>query len=151
MGRTRTNEVAAKPEAEVLTAEEKAAMKALVKERRRSATREEGEKALLEAVAAMAPPSRKMAEALHRTITANAPGLAPKTWYGMPAYADAEGKTVLFFRAAEKFKERYMTLGFNQEAKLDEGRMWPVVYALTAFGAEEEERVAALVRQATGT
>ena len=96
----------------------------------------------------MPEPGRAMAERLHAIIKAAAPSLSPKTWYGMPAYAGREGKVVCFFRGAEKFKERYMTLGFNQEAKLDAGGMWPIAFALTQLTPEEEERIAELVAKA---
>ena len=92
---------------------------------------------------------RTMGKRLHAVIKASAPDLAPKTWYGMPAYAK-DGKVVCFFRGAEKFKERYMTLGFNQEANLDDGNMWPIVFALTELTAAEEAKIAALVKKALG-
>jgi hypothetical protein len=107
----------------------------------------DGESALLAAIAAMPEPYRAMGERLHVIIKANAPALSPKTWYGMPAYAK-DGKVVCFFRGGEKFKERYMTLGFNQEANLDEGRLWPIAYALTELTAVEEARIGALVNKA---
>ncbi len=132
--------------------EEKSAMKARIKEMkaeaRLSANRAEGEQALLAAIAAMPEPGREMSKRLHAIITANAPALAPKTWYGMPAYANADGKVVLFFRGAEKFKERYMTFGFNQEARLDKGTFWPIAYALTELNAAVESEIAALVKKA---
>jgi len=96
----------------------------------------------------MPDPGRSRAERLHAVIKAAAPSLSPKTWYGMPAYANQDGKVVCFFRGAEKFKERYMTLGFNQEAKLDEGAMWPIAFALTGLTAAEEARIAELVKKA---
>jgi hypothetical protein len=107
----------------------------------------DGESAVLVAIAAMAGPSRVMGERLHAIIKASAPALSPKLWYGMPAYAK-DGKVVCFFRGAEKFKERYMTLGFSQEANLDEGHMWPTAFALTELTAAEEARVGALVKKA---
>jgi len=132
--------------------EEKAAMKARVKElkaeAKATATRAEGERDLLSAVAAMADADRAMGERLHAIISETAPALFPKTWYGMPAYANKDGKVVCFFRDSGKFKERYLTFGFNQEAKLDEGSMWPIAFALTELTAADEKRVAELVRKA---
>ena len=109
----------------------------------------DGESTVLAAIAAMQEPSRSMGERLHDIITKNAPELTPRTWYGMPAYA-RDGKIICFFRGEEKFKERYMTLGFNQDAKLDEGHMWPIAFALTELTADEEERIGALVKKAAG-
>ena len=131
-----------------LTAEEKAAMRATVKERKAQATREDGERAVREALAAMDGPDRAMGERLHALITENAPELAPKTWYGMPAYANRDGKIVCFFRCARKFNERYATFGFNDVANLDAGAMWPIAYALTELTANDEQKIAALVKQA---
>lgn len=91
---------------------------------------------------------KEIAERLHAIITTAAPNLIPKTWYGMPAYANEAGKVVLFFRGAEKFKERYMTLGFTQEANLDDGNLWPVAYALTSLARAEEKRIRELVKKA---
>jgi uncharacterized protein YdhG (YjbR/CyaY superfamily) len=110
--------------------------------------KEDGESAVLAAIAAMQNPSRAIGERLHTIIKANAPTLSPKLWYGMPAYANKDGTVVCFFRGMEKFKERYMTLGFNQEAKLDEGHMWPIAFALTALTATEEAKIAAIVKKA---
>jgi uncharacterized protein YdhG (YjbR/CyaY superfamily) len=103
------------------------------------------ESAVLATIAAM--PDRATGERLHALITATAPALTPKLWYGMPAYAK-DGKVICFFRSAQKFKERYMTLGFNQEAHFDEGHMWPIAFALTALTPAEEARIAALVKKA---
>lgn len=114
-----------------------------------TANKADGEGAVLAAIAAMPEPYRAIGQRLHHIIRSNAPALTPRVWYGMPAYA-RDGKTVCFFRGADKFRERYMTLGFNDNAKLDEGRMWPVAYALTGLTAAEEARVAALVRKAVG-
>jgi hypothetical protein len=114
------------------------------KARRVNAT---GEAATLAKIAEMPEPFRTMGERLHAIITRSAPGLRPTTWYGMPAY-EKDGKVVCFFRGGDKFKERYMTLGFNQEANLDEGHLWPVAFALTEVTAADEERIAALVRRA---
>lgn len=105
------------------------------------------ERAVLEAIAAMPEPDRAIGERLHALILASAPSLSPKTWYGMPAYAK-DGKVICFFRGREKFKERYMTFGFNQEAHLDEGRLWPIAFALTELTAEEEAKIKELVKRA---
>jgi hypothetical protein len=107
----------------------------------------DGESGVLAAIAAMQEPYRTMGERLHAIIKASAPALSPRLWYGMPAYAK-DGKVICFFRSGEKFKERYMTLGFNQEANLDEGSMWPVAFALTELTAPEEARIGALVKKA---
>ncbi len=109
------------------TAEEKAAMRARAKELKAAA---EGEEAVLSALAAMSPDDRALGERIHAIVKKNAPDLTPKTWYGMPAYANKDGKVVVFFRNAEKFKERYAMLGFNDTANLDDGSMWPVAFAL---------------------
>jgi len=105
------------------------------------------ESAVLAAIAAMPEPYRAMGERLHAIIKANAPVLSPRLWYGMPAYAK-DGKVVCFFRGGDKFKERYMTLGFNDVANLDEGHMWPIAFALTELTAAEEARIGALVKKA---
>ncbi len=108
----------------------------------------DGLQQVLDAIEKMNPEDRVLAERVHVTVTENAPDLAPKTWYGMPAYADADGKVVLFFKNAGKFNERYSTLGFEGAARLDEGDMWPTVYALARWTPEVAESVAALVRRA---
>jgi uncharacterized protein YdhG (YjbR/CyaY superfamily) len=131
---------------EGFTAEEKAAMKARARELKE---RTDGESAVRASIAAMSPQDRAIAERLHELITAAAPDLSPKTWYGMPAYAQ-EGKVVCFFRNAGKFKERYAMFGFNDSAKLDEGSMWPVAFALTKLTAADEARIRALVKRAVG-
>jgi hypothetical protein len=113
-----------------------------------SADKADGESAVLALIAAMPGPYRAMGERLHAIIKASAPVLSPKVWYGMPAYANKDGKVVCFFRGAEKFKERYMTLGFNDEANLDEGHMWPIAFALKELTAAEEARIGALVKKA---
>lgn len=114
----------------------------------KSATKKaEGERAVLDAIAAMPEPHRAMAERLHAIIKASAPALTPRLWYGMPAYAK-DGKVVCFFRGSQKFKERYMTLGFNDVANLDDGRLWPIAFALTELTAAEEARIGALVEKA---
>lgn len=115
--------------------------------RRPRAKKGDGAADVADAIAEMSEHDRAIAERLHALILASAPELIPRLWYGMPAYAK-DGKVVLFFRGAEKFKERYMTLGFNQPAKLDDGHMWPVAFALTELTAPDEERIADLVRQA---
>ena len=111
------------------------------------ADKADGESAVLALIAAMPEPSHTIGERLHAIIKASAPALSPKAWYGMPGYAK-NGKVICFFRGAEKFKERYMTLGFNQEANLDEGHMWPIAFALTELTATEEARIGALVKKA---
>lgn len=115
-----------------------------------SSKKAEGEAALLAAIAGMPEPWRAMGERIHPIIKASAPGLSPRTWYGMPAYADQDGNVILFFRGGEKFKERYMTLGFNNSAKLDDGAMWPVAYALTELTQTDEAKIADLVKKAAG-
>jgi uncharacterized protein YdhG (YjbR/CyaY superfamily) len=133
------------------TKEEQAAMKARAKELKAEARanlkREEGEKDLLEKIGEMTEPDRSMAERIHAIVSANAPELWPKTWYGMPAYA-RDGKVVCFFQSAEKFNARYATLGFNDTATLDEGNMWPTAFALAELTAAEEERIVAMVKKA---
>jgi uncharacterized protein YdhG (YjbR/CyaY superfamily) len=134
------------------TDEEKAAMKERAKElkaeARTSKNKAEGENAALAAIAAMPEPDRSMAARLHEIIKANAPALSPKTWYGMPAYADKDGNVICFFQNASKFNARYATLGFNDKANLDEGAMWPTSFALKELNAAEEARIAALVKKA---
>jgi uncharacterized protein YdhG (YjbR/CyaY superfamily) len=129
------------------SAEERAAMKERAKELKAEARKADMEQAVLEKIAEMPEADRVMAERLHAIIQANAPDLSPKTWYGMPAYA-REGKIVCYFTSAAKFDSRYATLGFNEDANLDEGNMWPTSFALKELTAAEEERIAALVRKA---
>jgi uncharacterized protein YdhG (YjbR/CyaY superfamily) len=133
------------------TAEEKAAMKErareLKAEERASKDRAAGESDLLAKIAEMPEPERSMATRLHEIITSSAPDLMPKTWYGMPAYA-RDGKVVCFFQSAQKFNSRYATLGFSDEANLDEGAMWPTSFALLELTPAEEARIAALVKKA---
>jgi hypothetical protein len=112
------------------------------------ADKADGESAVLATIAVMPGPNRAMGERLHAIIKASAPALSPKLWYGMPAYANKDGKVVCFFRSAQKFKERYMTLGFNDVANLDEGHMWPIAFALKELTAAEEARIGALVKKA---
>jgi len=135
------------------TADEKAAMKAraqeLKAEARAGKDRAEGEKAVLAAITAMkAPSDRSMGKRIHEIVTAAAPSLMPKTWYGMPAYADADGKVICFFQAASKFGVRYATFGFQPDAKLDEGNMWAASFALIKLTASEEAKIIALVKKA---
>jgi uncharacterized protein YdhG (YjbR/CyaY superfamily) len=129
------------------TDEERAAMKQRAKELKAEAEKADGEAAALAAIAALPEPDRSMAERVHAIITASAPVLAPKTWYGMPAYA-TDGKIVCFFQPANKFKTRYATLGFNDSAHLDDGGLWPVAYALKELTDSAEAKIAALVKQA---
>jgi uncharacterized protein YdhG (YjbR/CyaY superfamily) len=135
------------------TAEERAAVRARAQELKAEARRgpragkADGERDLLAAIAAMPEADRTLATRLHALITASAPALSPKTWYGMPAYA-REGKVVCFFQSAEKFKSRYATLGFNDAANLDEGPMWPTSFALKELTAADEAKIVALVKKA---
>ena len=129
------------------TAEEKAAMKERVRELKAAASRADGEAEVLAKIAEMPESDRAMAERVHAIVTANAPDLSPRTWYGMPAYG-RDGNVVLFFRSAQKFKTRYATLGFSDRANLDEGDMWPTDFALKRVTAADEERIATLVRRA---
>ena len=128
------------------TAEEKAAMRARAKELKAT---EDGETAVQEALAKMTPKDRALGKRIHRIVKASAPDLTPKTWYGMPAYANKDGKVVVFFRDAAKFKERYAMLGFQDNAGLDDGSMWPVAYALTTkLTKADEAKITKLVKQA---
>jgi uncharacterized protein YdhG (YjbR/CyaY superfamily) len=127
------------------TAEEKAAMRARAKEMKSAA---DGESAVREALATMTQSDRAIGERLHSIVKENAPGLSPRTWYGMPAYANKQGKVVCFFRNAAKFKERYAMIGFNDSANLDDGSMWPVAYALTELTKTDEAKIAKLVERA---
>ena len=130
------------------TDEEKAAMRERARETRAAAT--DGENAVLAKIHAMTGSDRVIGERLHAIIKANAPALSPKTWYGMPAYANKEGKMVCFFQDARKFRTRYAVLGFGDKANLDEGHMWPVYFAVTELTAAEEARIVALLTRATG-
>jgi len=133
------------------TDEERAAMRARAKELRAGSRGAEtnGEGAVLAAIAKMPEPYRSMGKGLHAIVRASAPSLAPRTWYGMPAYSQ-DGEVVCFFRGGDKFKERYMTLGFNDVARLDDGHLWPVAYALTELTSAEKARIAELVKRAVG-
>jgi uncharacterized protein YdhG (YjbR/CyaY superfamily) len=129
--------------------EERAAMKERAKEMKARAGKAEAEQEVLAKIAEMQASDRVMAERIHALMKANAPTLSSKTWYGMPAYA-REGELICWFTPAEKFKARYATLGFSDEAKLDDGHMWPVVFAFTQLTAVEEEKIVALVKKALG-
>ncbi|MCU1575776.1 MAG: hypothetical protein JWP70_480 [Leifsonia sp.] len=140
---------------EGFTDEERAAIKERANELKATARRgpraekADGESDVLAKIAEMPESDRAMAERLHAVITASAPALAPKLWYGMPAYAK-DGKVICFFQSAQKFKTRYATLGFNDSANLDEGAMWPTAFALTKLTAGDEARISALVKKAVG-
>ncbi len=128
-----------------ISQEEKSALRARIKELK--AGEVDGETAVMEKIAEMQEPDRSMALRLHAIIKASAPNLSPKLWYGMPAYAK-DGKVICFFQTAQKFKTRYATLGFNDGAKLDEGALWPVAYAMKALTAAEEAKIIALLKKA---
>jgi uncharacterized protein YdhG (YjbR/CyaY superfamily) len=134
------------------TADERAAMKARAAELRaegkKGAKKADGLQAVLDSIAEMAPEDRALAERVHVTVTAAAPELSPKTWYGMPAYANADGKVVVFFQNSGKFSYRYSTLGFQDAANLDDGDLWPVAYAIQKWSAAVEKKVAELVKAA---
>ncbi len=135
---------------EGFTAEERAAMRERAKEQKAEAQKADGERAVLAKIAEMPETDRAMAERLHEIVKASAPSLSPKTWYGMPAYANKDGKVVCFFQSAEKFDARYATFGFSDVANLDEGAMWPTSFALKELTAAEEARIGALVKRAVG-
>jgi uncharacterized protein YdhG (YjbR/CyaY superfamily) len=134
------------------SAEERAAMKERANELRaegkKGAKKADGLQAVLDAIAEMTPEDRALAERVHVTVTENAPDLAPKTWYGMPAYANEDGKVVVFFQNSGKFKYRYSTLGFQEDASLDDGDIWPVSYALMTWSPAVEKTVIKLVKKA---
>jgi uncharacterized protein YdhG (YjbR/CyaY superfamily) len=132
---------------ESFTAEEREAMKERAREAKAATSKAEGLNDLLAKIAEMPEPDRSMAEQVHAIVMASAPDLAPKTWYGMPAYAK-DGKLICFFQAASKFKVRYATFGFQPDAKVDDGSMWPVAYALTELTSADEARIGALVKKA---
>jgi uncharacterized protein YdhG (YjbR/CyaY superfamily) len=142
----------AKTESDGFTAEERAAMKERAAELRaagkKGAKKADGLQAAMDSIAKMAPGDRALAERVHVTVTATAPELSPKTWYGMPAYANTEDKVVVFFQDSGKFNYRYCTLGFQESANLDDGAIWPVAYALTAWSSAVEKQVAELVKAA---
>ena len=149
--RSATSSTAASETSKGFTGEERAAMKERAKElkaeARRGADRAAGERDVLTKIAEMHGSDRAMAERLHAIVTASAPELSPKTWYGMPAYA-RDGKVVCFFTPAEKFNSRYATFGFNDTANLDDGAMWPTSFALTKLTAAEEKKIGALLKKA---
>jgi uncharacterized protein YdhG (YjbR/CyaY superfamily) len=129
------------------TDEERAAMKDRLQELKAEAKKADAEEAVLAKIAEMPEPDRTMGERIHAVIKANAPALSPKLWYGMPAYAK-DGKVVCFFQAAQKFNSRYATFGFNEDANLDEGAMWPTAFALKELTAAEEATIGELVQRA---
>src|SRR5215210_3531530 len=133
------------------TAEERAAMKERAKEQKAEAQKADGERAVLAKIAEMQGPDRAMAERLHTIIKASAPALSPKTWYGMPAYADKDGKVVCHFQSAQKFNTRYATFSFSDKANLDEVFMWPTSFALKELTAAEEAKISALVKRAVSS
>ena len=130
------------------TAEERAAMKERAQELKAAASKEEGGKAVLAKIAEMPKADRVLGERFHAIVTTNAPDLAPRTWYGMPAYADKDGKIVCFFKSADKFKSRYATIGFEESAHLDDGTMWQTSFAVTQLTPADEKKIAALVKKA---
>jgi uncharacterized protein YdhG (YjbR/CyaY superfamily) len=130
------------------TAEERAAMKERARELKAQKSKADGEADVLAKIAQMKGSDRTMAKRIHEIVTENAPDLMPRTWYGMPAYANKDGKVVCFFRDAKKFKDRYATFGFNDSAKLDRGAMWPTSFALKELTAAEEKQIAGLVKRA---
>jgi hypothetical protein len=142
-----TRKVATTTKSGGFSAEERAAMKERVKELKAEKNRADGESDVLAKIAEMPKSDRVMAERFHAIVKASAPGLSPRTWYGMPAYTK-DDKVLCFFRSAEKFKERYAMFGFNDTASLDNGAMWPVAYALKELTAADEKKIAALVKKA---
>ena len=130
------------------TDEERAAMKERARELKAEGKQADGESDVLAKIREMPEPDRTIATRIHAIVKSSAPSLSPKTWYGMPAYAARDGKVVCFFQSAQKFKSRYSTFGFSDQAKLDEGAMWPVAFALEELTATEEKRIAALVKKA---
>jgi uncharacterized protein YdhG (YjbR/CyaY superfamily) len=151
--KTSSRKTAADASSEGFMAAERAAMKERAKEAKAEARanmkREDGERHVREKIGEMPKRDRALAERVHEIVTATAPDLMPRTWYGMPAYAK-DGKILCFFQAASKFDSRYATLGFNDVATLDDGAMWPTAFALTELTAAEEKRIAALVKKAVG-
>jgi uncharacterized protein YdhG (YjbR/CyaY superfamily) len=136
--------------APAFSAEERAAMKERARELKAEAAKADGEAALLAQVAEMKGSDRTMAKKLHAIVMAAAPSLKPKTWYGMPAYANEDGKVVCFFQSAGKFNSRYATFGFSDQASLDKGSMWPTTYALAKLTPAEEKQITTLVKKAVG-
>jgi uncharacterized protein YdhG (YjbR/CyaY superfamily) len=133
---------------QTFSAEERAAMRERAAELKAEARKADGEKTLLAKVKEMPEADRVMAERIHEIVKTNAPDLSPKTWYGMPAYADKDGKVVIYFQDAAKFDSRYATFGFNDAANLDDGAMWPTSFALKKLTAADEKKIAALVKKA---
>jgi uncharacterized protein YdhG (YjbR/CyaY superfamily) len=131
-----------------LSAQERAAMKERLQELKAEARKADGEKALLAKIAEMKGSDKAMAKRIHAIVTASAPTLSPKTWYGMPAYANKDGKPVCFFQSGQKFEARYATFGFTDSANLDKGSMWPTSFALTQLTAADEKKIGELVRKA---
>ena len=152
MNATKKTTKGSTPTDKTFSAEERAAIKERAREvkaeKRRGAAKEDGLRDVLEKIAEMPDADRDMAERIHAVILESAPSLSPKTWYGMPAYANEDGKIVCFFTPAAKFKERYATFGFNADANLDDGSMWPTSWALTKLTKADEARLASLVRKA---
>ena len=146
-GKSTTKKSTQQP-AKGLTAEERAALKERLREEKAEREGKAGENDVLAKIAEMPEPDRSMATRLHEIIKTSAPALSPKTWYGMPAYANKDGKVVCFFTAASKFNSRYATFGFNDDANLDEGNMWPASFALKELTPAEEKKIAALVKKA---
>ena len=128
--------------------EERAAMKERAKELKAAERKADGERQVLDKIAELPEPDRAMAKRLHAIVTASAPDLSPRTWYGMPAYADKDGNVLCYFTPASKFKSRYATFGFNDAANLDDGNVWATSFALTKLTAADEKRIGALVKQA---
>ena len=152
MNATKKTTKGSTPTDKTFSAEERAAIKERAREvkaeKRRGAAKEDGLRDVLEKIAEMPDADRDMAERIHAVILKSAPSLSPKTWYGMPAYANEDGKVVCFFTPAAKFKERYATFGFNADANLDDGSMWPTSWALTKLTKADEARLASLVKKA---
>ena len=148
MATTKTTKAPAKKATPTFSAAEKEAMRAAAREAKKG--KANGLDDLLAAIAAMPQPDKGLAEHLHKIVSAAAPGLKPKTWYGMPAWADDNGKAVCFFTPAAKFKARYASFGFNESAKLDDGNMWVTSFAVLKIGDAEEKKLAAMVKKAVG-
>jgi uncharacterized protein YdhG (YjbR/CyaY superfamily) len=152
MGEPAQEETMSAKKSEGFTDEERAAMKERAKELKAEARankkKAEGESDLLAKIAEMPEPDRAMAKRLHEIVKASAPDLSPKTWYGMPAYANKDGKVLCYFQGAQKFNSRYATLGFNDAANLDEGAMWATSFALKELTATEEAKISTLVKRA---
>jgi uncharacterized protein YdhG (YjbR/CyaY superfamily) len=139
---------AKKPTKKGFTAEERAAMKERARELKAAQTKEEAERDVLAKIAEMPKADRALAKRIHKIVKDTAPSLSPRTWYGMPAYANDDGKIVCFFQSADKFKSRYATFGFNEAANLDQGVMWPTSFAVKELTPKEEAKIGALVKKA---